>query len=278
MFDTFRKSGPLNVALFLLFMPLGIAYIAMSVWCAMEGILNVMMFTMLSAVGSFMCLIVGMVVVMSVKSKFREKYQTTIIMPITGDPLFLETVSHDPTAQASITSTKYNVLEVKKGDYDITTGIVFKAYEPETAETFSLSGLDIRARVDNKIYTNGALQFDEKTFEWRNIPDLDYQDEQKAYMTIMIMSLKNLTQALRGVIMNNSAEMSSIMTKLFSIAEEAYNMIVPVREMINIPIVKSGNTDIERTKAESSSAGKKQLKELQTQMNDVVAKQLEAKS
>lgn len=268
MFETYRKSGPLYALIFLIFIPIGIAYFVATIYMGMEGIYNVMALTMLSSVGAFVCFLMCIIAVYSVKNKFAEKSQYRILVPITGEPVVVETVSHKTAPSMSISSNVYKVVQCDKRDYDLTTGLVFKAYDTEKPEIFVLSGLDIKGELDNKIFLNGTTFFDEKQSEWIVKPELDYEDEQKAYMSILIKSLKNLVDAEKKVIMDYSTDMSKQMTNMLSIANEAYNMIVPIREAINIPVVKGENTDIERIKAEKSALSAKKLRKLEEKLQE----------
>lgn len=254
MFEIFRKTAYLNALLLAICLPFGMLYFIATIYMAMEKIYNVMVLTIFSSMTSFIVLLLCVVAILSLKRKFAERSQYRFFIDTSNSVLVGETCSQVTVPSMSSTTTKYKILDCDENDYDLATGIVFSSRIKDPAEFIVITGADVRGSLDNKIFLSGNLFYEENKHEWSIQPDFDFEDEQKAYMSIMIRSLGILIRALRKVIMNSSDEIGSYMQKVFSFANRAYDMIVPIKEEINIPVVQGKKTSIEQIRASSKGS------------------------
>lgn len=251
-----------------MFIPLIAGYAMGAIYMGMEEYYNVMFLHLMTVLWVFFMYLFGMIITIVIGKWFSGRSNFKIIIPSSGTPIVVESQSHVPAPSSAISTIKYRVCECSEDSYHMPTGIVFRAYTTQPEEFLVLSGVDVKFSVDNKIFLNGTLSYYEEVSEWRVKLQLDYDDEQKAYMMLMIKTLQLFSESQNKIITGNVDTMEEAMKKTLNIINVAYDLILPAREKGNIPL-QGGNTEIERIKADRTGYSKKDIKALKGQVESL---------
>jgi hypothetical protein len=185
-------------------------------------------------------LVFGSMIHTSVNSLFASKNNFFILKPLKGNPKVVLSSGHEYKKVGQARPCSYVLTDAKPSDIHFTTGLIFSANPTE--QFVLLHEIDVIDNIDNKIFTRGTFEYDEKSLTHVNRLDVSNLPHQMSLLSLQLRNELNHNERVEKLY-EQSKEFLDKERSDALIREGTYTrMLANNAEHVNIPLATFSKT------------------------------------